>query len=194
MSESEKNIATMEIREIFINKQDNLSDKDYKVLLSHLGTFSQDLISSLCNSTEELLISAGDSKKIIKRLFSILIEGLQNIRLHGERDGQGRQVGYVILAKSKEKYRIVMANVIHPEDYIKVEQYLEEINGYSAEQIKKTYIEVLSNEFMSHKGGAGLGFITTRMKSENPLIYSFYQLDNGQMLFTFEVEINRILN
>ena len=194
MSESEKNIATMEVREIFMNKQDNLSDKDYKVLLSHLGTFSQDLISSLCNSTEELLISAGDSKKIIKRLFSILIEGLQNIRLHGERDEQGRQIGYVILAKSKPKYRIVMANVIHPEDYVKVEQYLEEINGYTAEQIKKTYLDVLSNEFMSHKGGAGLGFITTRMKSENPLIYSFYQLDNGQMLFTFEVEIDRILN
>lgn len=194
MSESERNIASMEIREIFLNKQDNLSDKDYKVLLSHLGTFSQDLISSLCNSTEELLISAGDSKKIIKRLFSILIEGLQNIRLHGERDEQGRQIGYVILAKSKSKYRIVMANVIHPEDCIKVEQYLEEINGCSAEEIKKTYLDLLSNEFMSHKGGAGLGFITTRMKSENPLIYSFYQLDKGQILFTFEVEINRILN
>lgn len=193
MSEGEKNIATMEVREIYLNKQDNLRDKNYKVLLSHLGTFTQELISSLCNNTEELLVSAGDSKKIIKRLFSILIEGLQNIRLHGERDEHGRQIGYVILAKSKERYRVVMANVIHPEDYLKVEQYLDEINNYTAEQIKKTYLDVLSNEFMSHKGGAGLGFITTRMKSENPLIYSFYQLDNGQMLFTFEVEIDRIL-
>lgn len=190
MVESEKSVTAQEIREIFQNQQDKL-DAEGKVLISHFGVFSQDLVSSLCASTEELLISSGDKRMLVKRLFSILIEGLQNIRIHGKRDEFGRQLGYVIVARSGEFYRILMANVIDPADQDKVESYLDKINDYSVEELKETYLAVLSNEFMSQKGGAGLGFITTRIKSENPLRYSFYQLKNGNMLFTFDVRMNR---
>ncbi len=191
MTESEKSITAVEIREIFQNRQDKLEREGIKVLISHFGTFSQDLVSSLCSSTEELLISSGDRRMLVKRLFSILIEGLQNIRLHGQRDNLGRQLGYLIVARSKEHYRVIMANVIDSEDHEKVESYLEEINHYPDEKLKESYLTVLSNEFLSHKGGAGLGFITTRMKSGNPLRYSFYQLGDGNMLFTFEVRLDR---
>lgn len=191
MTESENSIAAIEIREIFQNKQDNLENEGIKVLISHFGVFTQDLVSSLCSSTEELLISSGDRRVVVKRLFSILIEGLQNIRLHGERDSFGRQLGYLIVARTKDHYRIIMANVISTEDMEKVEKYLEQINEYSPEKLREAYLLVLSNEIISHKGGAGLGFITTRMKTEQPLRYSFYNLDSDQILFTFEVRLSR---
>ena len=50
------------------------------VLVSHFGEFSQDLINSLVEGNEELMSSVGDKKILIKRVFSILIEGLQNIK------------------------------------------------------------------------------------------------------------------
>ena len=161
------------------------------MLISHFGGFSQDLISSLSDSAEELIISSGDKKVIVKRLYSILIEGLQNIRLHGGKDGLDRQLGYLILARGDKDYRIVMANIITQEDQSKVEEYLEKINDYSPQELKETYMSVLTNEFLSDKGGAGLGFITTRMKSDNPLRYSFYALKNDLILFTFDVRVNR---
>ena len=192
MVEIDKSVTALEIREIFQNQHDGMTKKDNrKVLMSHFGTFSQDLVSSLSGTTEELLTSSGDKRVVIKRTFSILIEGLQNIRLHGERDELNRQLGFVIVAGNKKDYRIIMANVINPEELEKVEKYLNKINGFSIEELKKTYLTVLSNEFLSSKGGAGLGFITTRMKSENPLNYSFYSLMSGRILFTFEVLLNR---
>lgn len=192
MVELDKSVTALEIREIFQNQHDGMTKKDNrKVLMSHFGTFSQDLVSSLSGTTEELLTSSGDKRVVIKRTFSILIEGLQNIRLHGERDELNRQLGFVIVAGNKEDYRIIMANVINPEELKKVETYLDKINGFSIDELKKTYLTVLSNEFLSSKGGAGLGFITTRMKSENPLNYSFYSLMSGRILFTFEVILNR---
>ena len=192
MTSIDKSITAAEIREIFQNQHDSLeSDEGRKVLISHLGTFSQDLVSSLSSSTEELLISSGDKRMVVKRLFSILIEGLQNIRLHGEKDGAGRQLGYVIVARGKEDYRVIMANVINAEDHEKVEKYLERINHYSVEELRETYLSVLANEFLSQKGGAGLGFITTRMKSGNPLRHSFYALKNDKMLFSFDVHLSR---
>lgn len=192
MVEVDKSVTALEIREIFLNQQDNLSKSDgRKILMSHFGTFSQDFISSFSEATEELMASSADRKIVIKRTFSILIEGLQNIRLHGERDEMNRQLGFVIVANSNEDYRIIMANIINPEDLTKVEKYLDRINNYSPEDLKDTYLSVLENEFISQKGGAGLGFITTRMKSDNPLNYSFYALMDGKMLFTFDVLLNR---
>lgn len=190
MLASERSVTALEIREIFQNKQDQLNANG-KVLLSHLGTFSQELVDSLCMSTEELLISSGDHRLVVKRLFSILIEGLQNIRLHGIPDEYDRQLGYLIVARKGDAYVVIMANMITQEDQSKVEAYLDRINLYDKEELKEAYLAVLNNEFVSNKGGAGLGFITTRMKSEHQLNYSFYQLKNEDLLFTFEVILSR---
>lgn len=192
MSNEDKTITAAEIREIFKNQHDKIeSIEGRKVLISHFGTFSQDLISSLSDSAEELIISSGDRKMIVKRLYSILIEGLQNIRLHGRKDGVGRQLGYLILARGDKDYRIVMANIASVEDQERIEEYLEQINSYSEKELKETYMSVLTNEFLSDKGGAGLGFITTRIKSKNPLRYSFYALKQDMILFTFDVRVDR---
>ena len=192
MSGIDKSIIAVEIREIFQNQQDVLESGDgRKILISHFGTFSQDLVNSLSSSTEDLLVSSGDKRMVIKRLFSILIEGLQNLRLHGEKDDSGRQLGFVIVARNEVDYRIIIANIINKDDQEKVETYLERINNYSKDELKESYLQVLSNEFLSHKGGAGLGFITTRMKSNNPLLYSFYALRGDRQLFTFDVLLSR---
>jgi hypothetical protein len=192
MSDTKTSLLSLEIREVFQNQHDKLAmSKDFKVVMSHFGSFSQDLVSKLSLASEEILTSAGDKKKVVKRVFSILIEGLQNIRIHGSEDEFDKQLGYLIFASNKKQYRIIMANVIRTSDYKKLEEYLELINSYSEEQLKETYISVLSNEFLSQKGGAGLGFITTRIKSGNPLEHSFYALNEEKMLFTFSVSLDR---
>lgn len=190
MPGTEKSVTALEIKEILQNKEDQLNASG-KVLLSHFGTFTQELVGSLCSSTEELLVSSGDRRLVVKRLFSIIIEGLQNIRLHGQRDEYDRQLGYLIVARREDQYVVIMANMINPEDQEKVESYLDRINHCNQEELKEAYLTVLNNEFVSDKGGAGLGFITTRMKSQYPLRYSFYQLKNEDILFTFEVLVDR---
>ena len=57
------------------------TEKNRSIVISHCGTFSQDLINSLVVRNEELMKCSGDKKAIVKRAFSILIEGLQNILL-----------------------------------------------------------------------------------------------------------------
>jgi len=192
MLELDKSVCSSEIQEIFLNQNDCLVKNDgWKILLCHCGTFSQDLISSLSTNTEELLTSAGDKKTVVKRAFSILIEGLQNIRLHGEYDDLKRQLGFVVVSGNKEDYKIILANIIDVKDVEKIEKYIDKINSCSEEKLKELYLSVLTNEFLSQKGGAGLGFITTRKKAGNPLNYSFYPLTNGKTLFKFEVILKR---
>ena len=191
MKEVENNKVASEIRHIFQNRHDDLVKIDArKILVSHYGTFSQDLVGSLSNSVEELLISIGDKKIVIKRMFSILLEGLQNIRIHGGSDDYGNQLGFLLIGSVKEDYKVIMANIIDTDEREKVESYLDEINGYPESELKEKYLSVLSNEFLSQKGGAGLGFITTRIKS-GKLRYSFNEIGENLMLFSLELTLPR---
>ncbi len=186
------NKVSSNLRKLFKRAHDGLvADKGCKILVSHHGTFSQELVGSLSNGVEELLISKGDKKKVIKRMFSILLEGLQNIRLHGERDEKDAQLAYLIIGSTDEKYTILLANMVKSSESAKIKAYMEELNSYSIDSIKSKYMEVLSNEFMSSKGGAGLGLITTRMKS-NKMVAEFHPLSEEHDLFVLEVTLNRI--
>ena len=186
------NIIAIEIREIYQNQCDTIAlTKESKVLLSHFGTFSQNLVSSLSENAEKLLSSKNIEKTVVKRVFSIMIEGLQNIRMHGEIDDTERQLGFVILSESKSFINISLANVIDPDDFYKVDKYIEKINNYTEQELRDTYISVLTNDFLSLKDGSGLGFITTRLKSGQPLKHSYFALEGGKMLFTFKIKLTK---
>lgn len=192
--ETERKIITSEVRLAFQSKCDEMREKHKRqVHVSHLGTFSQDLVMSLSQDIEDLLVSIGGNRLVIKRMFSILIEGLQNVRIHGEADPvSNQQLGYLILASSEKNYKIIMANITTVDDKEKISGFIEKINNYSSAELKDTYRSVLSNEFLSQKGGAGLGFITTRMKSGNSLGIEFSELNDEYVLFSLEVTLDRI--
>ena len=161
------------------------------VLVSHYGEFSQDLINSIANGVEEIMVSSGDQKKLIKRVFSILIEGLQNIRSHGEKDELNRKLAFLFLCKNTASYKIVFGNIIQNEDRDIIVEYLDKINRLENQELKDLYMNVLTNGFLSEKGGAGLGFLTMRIKSETVLKYSIENLDNNKSLFIVEVVLKR---
>lgn len=171
MTEEPNTETTAAIRHCFQEQSDFLVKSDRTILVSHFGVFSQNLVASLTDGIENLIVSIGDKRIVIKRMFSILIEGLQNLRLHGELDSQGVQSGFLILANDDDQYKLILANIIKTADVPGITSYIDTINNYSKEELKEKYTSVLSNEFLSEKGGAGLGLITTRMKSGNPLEY-----------------------
>lgn len=185
-------IATSEIRSVFQNKHDSIiKSNTTKVVMSHFGSFSQDLVSSISDRTEEVLLSKGIKRQVLKRIFSILIEGMQNIRIHGRKDEIDNQVGFIILSEDKESVNISFANVITFIDFEKVEKYIKEINSFSSVSLKSRYLEVLNNGFLNEKNGAGLGLLTMRMKSGRPLEYGFYALKSGNLLFTFKIKVEK---
>lgn len=193
MIDTTHSAISSEVRSYFLNLLEKFSsDKKKSIMVNHFGEFSQDLINSIASSVEEQMIHAGDQKKVVKRVFSILIEGLQNIRLHGERDEKGKQQAFLFLVKNPTNYKIALGNMIQEEDVEMVEKYLTKINHMNSEQLKELYTSILTNGTISKKGGAGLGFLTMRIKSENKLDYQLLDLPNQKVFFSVEVVINRL--
>ncbi len=164
-------------------------ERQLAVMVSHFGYFSQDLVNGFSESAEEILVSAGEKKQLIKRIFSILIEGLQNIRVHGEADDNGDHYGSFILAKDAEKYIILFGSLVKQENKESLEARIANLNALEEDALKEHYMSVLSNGIVSATGNAGLGFITMRSKSKMPLHIKFYPVSEQFYFFTTEITL-----
>jgi anti-sigma regulatory factor (Ser/Thr protein kinase) len=159
------------------------------IVMSHKGSFSQDLINSLSEGIEEILISNGEKKQLIKRVFSIVIEGLQNIRFHGENHKEIGQFGLMIVARGENSYKIFFGDFINNTDIDFLNEKLTKLNAMTQEELKSKYMEVLTNGIISNKGGAGLGFITIIMKAKSKLNFKFHRFSDEISLFSAEVDV-----
>jgi len=171
--------------------KDSYKENDFAILFSHFGELSVDNMNNIPTKTEKAMLVSGDKKSTIKRIFNILIEGLQNIRLHGEKDADGNQVSFVNIAKEESYYKISLGNLINNEYTNNISKRIDMINLADKDGQKKMYVDVLTNGEISKKGGAGLGFITMAMKSKNKLNFYIDKVDNSLSCFTLDILIDR---
>ena len=174
-----------------LDRQDYWRMKGYsKVILSHFGEFSIDFISDISERIESYMISAGDSKATIKRMFTILIEGMKNVRQHGLKDERDRQLGFLVIAQSPERYMLEVANLVHPASYEDLNAYIEKINSYSEQELLSKYDESLDREF-NNLSGAGLGMMISRLKTGNTIEIDKLELSPELLLCSFAVALDR---
>ncbi|MBK7128862.1 MAG: hypothetical protein IPM74_02630 [Crocinitomicaceae bacterium] len=162
-----------------------------KIIVSHFGEFSQDLVNSLTTGIEDTMLESGDKKGVVKRMFSILVEGLQNIRIHGERDDDNNQISFLIVLQTEEEYRVMFGNLIKSQNSYKIIERIDTLNQMDSDQIKELYMEVLSNGIMSNKGGAGLGFITMAMKAKSKINYEAQEVSDLLTFFSVSIVLER---
>lgn len=165
---------------------DRFKSINAEVVMAFNGELNDEMINEFSFAVEGKMQGLGEKKGLIKRVFSILIEALQNMHIHGERDAAGRQSTYVIVAKSPESYYITFANLIFDNNKERIKERIEYINTLNKEQLKEYYMKVLADGEMSKKGGAGLGFITIGMKSKNKMDYQFHPAVDGLSLFALD--------
>jgi len=164
----------------------------YKLTIEHFGVFSQDLVNSLVEGNELLMTSQGELKQFRKRVFSILIEGLQNIRKHAEKDDLERQLAFIIIGKNEISFKVTFGNIIFQSECSDIISHIQYINTLSQQELKKFYIKELSENVFSKKGGAGLGFIIMRMKSNSELKFNVKKVNLDYALLSVEINLSKV--
>lgn len=166
-------------------------EEKQKIILKFFGEFTINLIRNFADGIENLMAKEGDKRHVVKRMFSILIEGLQNAHIHGGRDEEGEQRSFLIISQKPEQYKITFGNIVEQKDKELVTTYLGNINNHNEEELKQLYIAILKNGYLSHKGGAGLGIVTLRMKSSKIINYRIYELSSSKYFIVMEVCLDR---
>ncbi len=152
------------------------------------GLFTQSITDNILLLTEACMSNVGEDSKIKKRIFTILVEGLQNVTRHQEIDGQEaatdpNQAGIFIIQNHNGKYYITTGNPILKVNIPALIKQLEKINSLDSESLKLFYKEVLNNDKISNKGGAGLGLIEMARKSGNKLDFDFSDINDNYSYF-----------
>lgn len=161
-----------------------------KVITSFHGQMDQERISMLSYTAEHQLDIEGARRSSIKKIFNILIEMLQNVHLHSAISEKLGNPFFVILAQDMEDFVLICTNLVRPATASKISGTLEEIKLMNEKQLKAHYMEVLSNDQFSSKGGAGLGLITIALKCHNQFTYDKIELNENVSLFSMTAIIN----
>jgi hypothetical protein len=166
-------------------------NKTGELILAYDGVLNSETISKLETEIESKILDKNLPKIVIKKVFFICIESLQNMFIHGYKDDSGAKHNFFILYLTDKAVKMIGANLIHNPAIPKLQTHITKINSFhDPADLKTYYLEHLENNELSEKGGAGLGFITIGMKSGNKLRTEFETINDDRSLFLMEVTIN----
>lgn len=185
-------LALTKIQEIF-DLYDSMERKN--IMLSFKGDMSTDLLTSILQIIENKLDRFGESPRVKKRIFNILVECLQNLHHHIEQPSKKMATDtpsvIVMVAKNIDGYAIITGNFMLDNNADVLKRRLEQINGMNQDEVKDLYKSVLADGKMSEKGGGGLGMIDIARKSGEKLEYGFIPFGDGSSFFSLNVKVNQ---
>ena len=159
------------------------------------GLFTQNITDNIISLAENNLETSGESSKIKKRVFSIMVECLQNVTRHqAPKDvpvNDPEQAGIFVIQNHNQAYQITSGNVIEKNLIPGLQGMLEQINSLEKEELKAYYKKILEDGSISDKGGAGLGLIEMARKSGNKLFFDFKDLSSQLSYFYLHTAISK---
>jgi hypothetical protein len=180
-----------EFFDIHFSKQIENVNQTGQLMLAYDGVLNTETISKLESEIEGKILEKGLPKTVVKKVFFICVESLQNMLIHGHKDDMGAQHNFFILNITPKEVKVITANLVTNTAIDKLKTDIDKINSFNdPAELKQFYLEHLENNELSDKGGAGLGFITIAMKSGNKLKTSFEAINEKRSLFLMEVTIN----
>lgn len=180
-----------EFFDLHFTKQVKNITQSGNLILAYDGVLNNETISKLETEIEANILDKNFPKQVVKKVFFICVESLQNQLIHGHKDDKGSQHNFFLLAHSDRSVNIISANLISNPAVEKIKGQIEKINSFDdPAALKSYYLEHLENNELSDKGGAGLGFITIAMKSGNKITPLFETINDKYSLFLLEIKIN----
>ncbi|MBN2890711.1 MAG: DUF1987 domain-containing protein [Bacteroidales bacterium] len=162
-----------------------------KVEYIYRGKFDSKITDGIL-SLAEINLDTTDSVKIKKRVYFILVEGLQNITRHQEQANEidDFNEGFLAIQKKDTEYAITTGNLIQNTTIADLSSQLDKINSLSKDDLKTFYRQILDNETFSQKGGAGLGLIEIARKSGSKIAYDFQEVSDNHSYFYMHTKIS----
>lgn len=169
---------------------DKISEDNLCLLYN--GNFSDDITNKLIELSEYNINNIDSLSKMKKKASFLMAECFQNIVRHGENinkvESKHVNEGFFLTKNWQSIYYITSGNLIENRKIENLERQLQKVNSLNSDELKVLYREVLENQEISEKGGAGLGLIEMARKSGQKLSYVFEDFDQ-----TFSFFYNQIV-
>lgn len=165
---------------------------DNNIIFAYRGVVTSDLVTNVLEIMEERLEEDGQSKKLSKKVFNVMVECLTNVYVDEERLGdEGYDPQALLLVKRvNNSYRVVTGSLIATRNVDPIKRVIDKINNMEKEELKSFYQETLILEEPAN-GVTKLGIIDLARKSRNKLVYNFKYESQRFTFFTLESQISK---
>ncbi|HEX2920247.1 MAG TPA: SiaB family protein kinase [Bacteroidales bacterium] len=160
-----------------------------RIMLCYRGEMTQDIVVALLNLTENKLNQVSSDATIKNRVFSVMIECLQNITQHSEKSDHFRS-NIFMMGYADSGYSIYSGNVVKSEKVPELKDKIHKINTMSEEELKDFYKSMIKSGSILGNTGSGLGLIQIARKTGNNLDYEFEKIDNEHYFFTLRTLVD----
>lgn len=170
--------------------------EDEDSVLSFKGIITEDLLAYVLQIMESNMSGSNHTTQTKKRVYSILIECIQNLYYHNELREEisaldrNHSAALIVVTRREDKFEIKTGNYILNERAEQLAKRITYINQLSRIELRNLYREVLTNGEVSLKGGAGLGLIDIARKSRNKLECHFQPMNSEFSFFSLNIRIN----
>ena len=166
------------------------------ILLSFKGMITPDLLTTILQIIESKMDSYEEKPKVKKKVFNILVECLQNLYHHIDKDivvdetTKRERAALLMIARNDSHYQIMTGNYMETNDVPSLKDKLDFVNSMNRDDLKAYYKEVLNDGNRSEKGTAGLGMVDIARKSGQKLGYHFLELSPELSFFSLTVTVS----
>ncbi len=159
---------------------------------AYQGLFTDQVGSSLIILAENLLKIAQGSRRTKKKVFYVLVECVQNITRHQEKDEEDREdsTGIFVIQNLDICFNMTLGNLVLNEQIASLKSKLDQVNKLSRKELTAYYKTLLQDSIISEKGGAGLGLIEIARKSGNRIEFMFHPFDENHSHFYMSTKID----
>jgi uncharacterized protein YfkK (UPF0435 family) len=167
-----------------------------EVLLTYKGSISTEWINSVLEGIESRLDSVNEDAKVKKKMYNVLVEGLQNLFHHVDdlpddmKDKFDSKFGVLVIQKFEDGYKVSLGNFVTSDKIKYLKDKIDKINSLNADELKDMYKFILNHQKLSAKGGGGLGLVDMARKTGNKLDYHFLEYSPEISFFNLEVKVN----
>jgi hypothetical protein len=165
--------------------------------MSH-SVVTQAKTTLLLAAAEHYLHFTGEDPQIIRKVFNIMVESLQNMSRHSEepvsaRAGDDGQM--FLLKRHPERYTIATGNPLASSKAASLIEKLRHINSLNTNGLKKKYLDILQEKKpLDKKAGAGVGLVDMARRSGEKLGFNFYTFSGKYCFFWLNVSVSRKLS
>ena len=156
------------------------------VIMAYNGAVSDELMVTLADILKSRMEAMDDAKRS-RTVFSVFMEGMQNLIWHGRTD-QGAS-GMVCISQQDGEITIVCGNRIRRDDSVKLKGTLEQLQGADKETIRQLYRERMSKSNEHDGPGAGLGLLEIARRASHPISFAFMDVDADHVDFFLAARI-----
>lgn len=160
-----------------------------RVLFEHHGAMEHGTVERLLAVAEEASMLADDPVGLRKRLFNVLVEGLENMHRHTLPEHQ--ESSFAALVVDADGYRLLFVNALPVAMAALLTHRVDILNEMDEEALRSHYLKLLASEGRTERGGAGLGLLTMARKSARPIVVQVRNLDGMHAMIAMELRVDR---